>query len=638
MARWLLVIPLTAVSVGLAGAQTKSPPTPPAPREVRVALVIGNATYSESPLNNPANDARGMAQALRAQRFEVIERVNADATTMRRAVAEFGERMREGGVGLFYYSGHGMQVNGRNFLIPIGAQIRSEAYVSAETLDVDSVLGQMDAARSRVNLVILDACRNNPFARRFRSPTRGLAFMQAPLGTFIAYATSPGDVADDGAPGGYGIFTGELLKAMREPLRVEDVFKRVGLAVQQKTQRRQTPWVASNLTGDFAFGSATVASTASATPPKLDIQEEVRQQFGSLALSARLDGVEVWLGDQRLGEIRSGRALVINNVPEGTHRLRATKAGHKEWTREMQVAANQRAEVMIDIEPLRPEPPKAARSEDGAEMGLVPAGEITLGSDQADLDRYVGDCKKAGFAEQTCKEWGGHELPRHRVTLDAFSIDRYEVTNALFEQFVRATGHRTTAERDGDGWVYQRKDGKWQWQKVKGAWWRAPSGPGTSAPSDHPVVQVSWHDADAYCRWAAKRLPTEAEWERAARGTDGRRYPWGDDWDAAKANGNLTIKTTRSVGSYQAGVSPYGIHDMAGNVLEWVADWFDASYYSRSPEKNPRGPLSGERRVLRGGSWDLDPVFLRSTSRFQLYGSPVNRGNSTGFRCAREAN
>src|SRR6266571_2886486 len=141
MPRWLLVILVVGVSVGVAGAQTKNPTMQSPPREHRVGLVIGNAAYAESPLNNPANDARGMAQALRTQGFEVIERVNADATTMRRAGAEFGERMHEGGVGLFYYSGHGMQVNGRNFLIPIGAQIKSEAYVSAETLDVDSVLG-----------------------------------------------------------------------------------------------------------------------------------------------------------------------------------------------------------------------------------------------------------------------------------------------------------------------------------------------------------------------------------------------------------------------------------------------------------------------------------------------------------------
>jgi hypothetical protein len=264
MTQWLLVVLLIGISVTSAGAQTKSFAT----REPRVALVIGNAAYADVPLNKPGNDARGVAQALHAQGFEVIERVDADVTTMRRAVAQFGEKMREGGIGLFYYSGHGMQVNGRNFLVPVGAQIASEAYISAETLDVDSVLGQMDAAKSRVNIVILDACRNNPFARRFRSQTRGLAFMQAPLGTFIVYATSPGDVADDGPRGGYGVFTGELLKAIKEPLAIETLFKCVTLAVQQKTERRQTPWIASNLTGDFAFVSGAVVASV-APPPEV---------------------------------------------------------------------------------------------------------------------------------------------------------------------------------------------------------------------------------------------------------------------------------------------------------------------------------------------------------------------------------
>jgi len=149
----------------LAGAQPK-----PAEHaaEHRVALVIGNGAYvGAGALRNPANDARGMSKILRDQGFLVIEHIDADMRTMRRAVVEFGEKMREGGVGLLYYSGHGMQVNGRNYLIPVDAEIPSEAYIAAETLEVDSVLGQMDAARSRVNVVILDACRNNPYARRF---------------------------------------------------------------------------------------------------------------------------------------------------------------------------------------------------------------------------------------------------------------------------------------------------------------------------------------------------------------------------------------------------------------------------------------------------------------------------------------
>ena len=266
-------------------------------------------------------------------------------------------------------------------------------------------------------------------------------------------------------------------------------------------------------------------------------------------------------------------------------------------------------------------------------MVLVPAGEFWMGSVPAEVERFKEECKKAGVTEAQCTEWGERESPRHRVNLDAFYIDRYEVTNALFERFVRATGHRTTAEREGWGWAWQQKDGKWQWGKVNGAEWRAPNGPGTSGQQTHPVVQVSWNDAEAYCKWAGKRLPTEAEWEKAARGTDGRRYPWGEEWEASKANGNTTVKTTSAVGSYPGGVSPYGAHDMAGNVGEWVADRFGVNYYQSSPERNPQGPGSGERKVLRGGSWVNLPIFLRTAYRFNP--SPVARFNNFGFRCAR---
>jgi formylglycine-generating enzyme required for sulfatase activity len=273
------------------------------------------------------------------------------------------------------------------------------------------------------------------------------------------------------------------------------------------------------------------------------------------------------------------------------------------------------------------------KGQDGAEMVLVPAGAFWMGSQTEDIQMRVDDCKKSVKPENRdkCDEWFRDEGPQRQIFVDAFYIDRYEVTNALFERFVTARSYRTTAETEGWGWVFRPSDGRWE--KLKGATWRAPGGPGTSAPPTHPVVQVSWYDADAYCKWVNERLPTEAEWEKAARGVDGRRYPWGEDWNAARANGDMSAKATRPVGSYAAGVSPYDIHDMSGNVFEWVADWHDPSFYPRQPERNPSGPASGQQRVLRGGGWHSRPIALRAASR----GSGVMdfRYNYTGFRCAK---
>jgi hypothetical protein len=282
---------------------------------------------------------------------------------MRRAVAEFGERVAAGGVALFYYSGHGLQVNGENYLVPVDADIKNERYVAAEAIDADHVLLQMQEAKTRVNVVVLDACRDNPFAGRFRGLGRGLAFMDVPAGTYVAYSTAPGSVAEDGEPGQNGIYTSELLRALREPgLRIEDVFKRVRIAVQSRTQNRQSPWDASSMTGDFVFNRAPAAVAALPSPPipppvaapampRPVVREEMRPELGALALTARIDGVEIFLDGQPIGEARLGRVLVVENLPVGVHRVRAQRSGYRVWENEVQVGPNQRFELVIDLEP-----------------------------------------------------------------------------------------------------------------------------------------------------------------------------------------------------------------------------------------------------------------------------------------------
>jgi len=255
---------------------------------------------------------------------------------------------------------------------------------------------------------------------------------------------------------------------------------------------------------------------------------------------------------------------------------------------------------------------------DGAEMVFVPAGEFLMGSE----------------------ELGDDERPAHQVDLDGFWIDQYEVSNERFARFVDATGYQTEAEELGWGWVWKGSDSSTEltagWEEVEGADWRHPHGPDSSIEDrmDHPVVLVSWNDADAYCRWAGKGLPSEAQWEKAARSTDGRRYAWGDEFDSTRANTKESRQDdTTPVGSFSPqGDSPYGASDMTGNVWEWVADWYSSDYYSQSPSANPTGPITGNDRVLRGGSWSFNQFYALTSFRHKV--GPNYTYDFVGFRCS----
>jgi sulfatase modifying factor 1 len=220
------------------------------------------------------------------------------------------------------------------------------------------------------------------------------------------------------------------------------------------------------------------------------------------------------------------------------------------------------------------------------------------------------------------------ERPMHWVHLAGFWIEQFEVTNAAFERFVLETGYQTDAEQAGWGYVWQNR----QWDRIDGLNWRHPNHPGEriSAIMDHPVVQVSWYDAKVYCQWIGGRLPTEAEWEMAAIGTTGWKYPWGNEFDPTRLNasGSGTVR----VGSYEMGKSPLGAYDMAGNVWEWVSDWYREDYYASSPSTNPPGPIEGDHKALRGGGWDPSGGDSRSADRGFL--GPSRQGNTIGFRCA----
>ncbi|MBI5108164.1 MAG: caspase family protein [Rhodocyclales bacterium] len=269
-------LPAAAPAPAAATGRSEATPLPMATGK-RLALVIGNGGYRDAPLKNPVNDARALAAGLSALGFEVLKGEDLGQREMTRLIARFGERLAGHDVGMFFFAGHGIQIRGKNYLIPVDAQIASENSVRAEAVDVDAVLDQLSS--SPLNVVILDACRNNPFERRFRSVSGGLAQMDAPRGTLIAYATAPGKVAQDGE-GANSTYTAALLKVLGEPgLPVESVFKRVRAEVARVTGDNQVPWEASSLTGDFYFAlpvaQAPPPAAAKGAPAATDTEAEL---------------------------------------------------------------------------------------------------------------------------------------------------------------------------------------------------------------------------------------------------------------------------------------------------------------------------------------------------------------------------
>lgn len=286
-------------------AQTGSA-TPAAAK--RIALVIGNGAYTSAPpLKNPPNDAREMAATLKALGFDVTSGTNVNQRDMKRLIREFGMKLKGGGSGLFYYAGHGVQSKGRNYLIPVDANIQSEAEVEDSGVDAALVLNFMDDAQNGLNIVILDACRNNPFSRSFRSASDGLAQVDAPTGTLIAYATAPGRVASDGT-GQNGLYTAELLKQMQVPgLTATEMFMRVRAEVMKQTGSKQVPWEASSLVGSFYFagGPADSAAAPAINGTRVDPNAFELSYWETIKNSANADDFKAYLEKYPSGQFAS---------------------------------------------------------------------------------------------------------------------------------------------------------------------------------------------------------------------------------------------------------------------------------------------------------------------------------------------
>jgi formylglycine-generating enzyme required for sulfatase activity/uncharacterized caspase-like protein len=614
-----LLIILLAVWLGIASAAEpqRNLGIAPASGEKRVALVIGNAAYpGVAGLKNPANDARDIAAKLKKLGFDVTVRTDVRYREMLRSLTEFGDKVQTGTEALFFYAGHGMQVRGKNYLIPIDAEIRNEGSVSSEAVDVDQLLDKLSPAR--LSVVILDACRNNPFERRFRGNGQGLAQINAPTGTLIAYATAPGKVAADG-DGRNGLYTSELLSAMDVPgIKIEDVFKRVRTNVVKKSGDAQTPWESSSLTGDFYFAvgmgiqSGLASHTTKGTP-----EDEAWEAAEGANSSA---GYEAYLT-----EYPKGRHAATARVKLATSRVKTKPMDS------LAMEAPPKSDLAKPIGGTIFTPGQTFKDCDVCpDMVEIPAGSFEMGSPSYEEGRHE------------------FEGPIRRIRVDKFAIGRTEITRGQFAAFVAETAYRAGTDCN------TFENGKAE--KRTGRDWRNP---GFAQEDSHPVVCVNRSDAEAYLLWLSRksgkryRLPSEAEWEYSARaGSLASRF-WGDDPSQACQYANVQdlhwqdanihrcddgYTFTAPVASYQP--NAFGLYDMIGNVWESVQDYY--GHYSQAPtdgsarsdRTNEGAILVGGGYVLRGCSWVCGTDRARSSVRGREDDYRV-RTSYQGFRAAR---
>ncbi|MBF0626556.1 MAG: SUMF1/EgtB/PvdO family nonheme iron enzyme, partial [Magnetococcales bacterium] len=520
--------------------------------------------------------------------------IDADKPAMEKAVRQFGQAIRGGAVGLFYYAGHGIQVKGQNYLIPVTANVNSETDVKYELVDAGYVLDEMANAGNRLNIMILDACRNNPFGGRgLRSTGAGLAQVSAPSGTVIGYATQPGNTALDGFDGN-SPYTQALAQAIKTPgLDIFATFNKVGLLVKKATGGEQQPWLATSpVEGRFQFAG---------DPPPDDgpgdaVQTPGKGAFdvGDLERNARQeqDAWATWQTEMQGAFERVTGLSGETRQREGWKRFLQAYAQNNPYSEDdetLRQDANKRMQALEARAGTTPPPPPSRGGTEpvtGMEFVAVPGGTFEMG---------------CGAGQSDC---AADQKPAHRVSLGGFELGKHEVTQG-------------------------------QWRAVMGS---NPADFGACG-DNCPVEQVSWDDVQGFlarlngrgdrCRY---RLPTEAEWEYACRsGGRPEQYCGGSDGDRLAWHDGNSGGETHPVGTKAP--NGLGLYDMSGNVWEWVADWYGDSYYAGSPRDNPPGPPTGSARVRRGGSWLYGPANAQSAVRDR--DAPGSRYDGLGVRLAR---
>jgi formylglycine-generating enzyme required for sulfatase activity len=571
-------------------------------KEQRVALVIGNAAYKSSPLKNPVNDARAIASQLKSFGFDVTLKENLKIREIGSTYREFRTKIKPGATALVFYAGHGIQVKGQNYFPAVDAEIDAEEDVPLQSLNLGTLLENMEEAKAAVNLVFLDACRDNPFARRFRSASRGLAKVEAASGTLIHYATKPGSVAADG-DGNNGTYTEALLAQLSSPLPVELMLKQVTNVVVTKTKGKQEPWVEGSLRGDFYFRSPT--QTTDAVRPSPVVVPE-------MSAAQREDAF--WADAKSAGN-KEGFEGYLESYPKGRYVSLARANIARLSTANVQVVSappvvapviSPPVTKLVIASPVRLPGGAFKDCDDCPEMVVIPAGEFLMGASNP-------------FATPPPP---ANEQPQHKVTIRSFALGKMEVTQE-------------------------------QWYAVMG------NNPSKIGGKSLPVFGMDISEVKKFIQKLSSktgknyRLPSEAEWEYSNRAGATTEYPFGDDpivlsshaWFLAQTifNSSPYLQSPKLVG--QKIPNRFGLFDMQGNVWELTEDCWNENYNGAPSDGSAwttANKYYGCAPVARGGSVASGATLLRSSSRLKfdpLYAGFRESGMDDyfiGFRVARD--
>ncbi|GEP05521.1 SUMF1/EgtB/PvdO family nonheme iron enzyme [Methylobacterium oxalidis] len=574
----LLLACLVMVALPLFAAPAAAQATIGAGR--RFALLIANARYpdAKAPLAAVGRDARLLADELRRHEFDVDLRENVTREDMQTVLDGFYGKINAGSAAFLYFGGYGIQVNRQTFLLPVNAQIWSDTEVRKEGVSLDGVLAEMNRRGARVKIAVVDAARENPYERRFRASWAGLAPVDTPEGTLVLLAAPPGKLVREPA-GEPSLFMGELVKELRTPnLSAEEAFAHTRMGVSRASNTEQVPWVSSSLIEEFHVAKPSGASGAAAGPgpraPEPDAAPARAPRARTMALNTPPQALPAPAPPAPAPAVAPPPPAPVAPPPAA-----ATPA-----------PAPPPVQATAAISPPKPGPQRGETLRDCGdcpEMVVLPAGSFEMGSGSTPFDR-----------------------PVHKVTFaKPFAMSATEITVDQWNQCVES-----------------------------GACKYRPPGGGSGA---RPVTNVSWYDAKDYVGWLSGktrqsyRLPSEAEWEYAARGGARTAYAWGAQIGAGKANCRECRpgQDEQILDAGRFAPNGFGLFDMAGNAAEWVEDCWSDDYRSASPEGAPwlRGACG--QRVLRGGSFDSSAAYVKPSARFR-YDADV-RYYANGFRVVR---